>query len=84
VFDASTGAVIEVGAGDLARFYRLCHQADKLQSRHDQTHGKKRYKLRRGQLRIYEKIRRLVKAIDPLQAGQVPGRQLRRRSAAVV
>jgi hypothetical protein len=84
VFDASTGAVIEVGAGDLARFYRLCDQADKLQSRHDQTHGKKRYKLRRGQLRIYEKIRRLVKAIDPLQAGQVPGRQLRRRSAAVV
>jgi putative transposase len=63
IYDATTGGMIEVGAGDFARFYRLCHQADQLQSRHDKTHGKKRYKLKRAQLRIFEKIRRLVKEI---------------------
>ena len=63
LYDATTGAVIEVGSGDLARFYRLCKVADVLQSRRDTTHGKKRYKLQRARLRIFEKIRRLVKEI---------------------
>jgi putative transposase len=72
LFDTS-GMMIEVGSGDLQRLYRLCKAADELQSRcdakqpTDQTRfvlaSRKRYRLRRARLRIYEKIRRLVKEV---------------------
>lgn len=62
VFDAN-GAIVEFGAKDLARLYRLCRQADKIQSKRDKLHGKKRYKLRLAYLRIFRRIRNLVSEI---------------------
>ena len=62
VFDAN-GAIVEVGAKDLARIYRLCRHADRIQSKRDKTHGKKRYKLQRAYLRIFRRIRNMVSEI---------------------
>lgn len=61
IYDPS-GAVIEIGAKDLSRLYRLCDAADKLQSRRASVHGdgNKRYRMQRAILRINRKIRRLV------------------------
>jgi putative transposase len=59
IFDAN-GAVVEIGAKDLARLYRLCRQADLIQSQRAKIHGKKRYKLQRAYLRIFRRIRNLV------------------------
>jgi putative transposase len=59
LYDAD-GALVEVGAGDLARLYRLCKAADDLQSRRAAVHGKRRYRMQRAYLRIFERIRRLV------------------------
>jgi len=60
LYDPSRPAVIEIGAGDISRIYRLGHAADKLQSKRSAVHGHKRYSYQRAYLRILRKIRRLV------------------------
>lgn len=60
LYDPSRPAVVEIGAGDVSRLYRLGHAADKLQSKRSKTHGHKRYAYQRAFLRITRKIRRLV------------------------
>ena len=57
-----SGLVVEWGAKDLARIYRLCHALDDLQSRWSQPDIKhhKRYRMRKAAARIRRKIRNLI------------------------
>jgi len=54
------GAVIEIGAQDRTKIFRLCLSADDLISRRTKVKGRKRYTYRKAYLRIFRKIRRLV------------------------
>jgi putative transposase len=56
------GLAVEFGAGDMARIGRLCHAADKLQSKMagPTIRKKQRYHLRRALLRVHRRIRSLV------------------------
>jgi putative transposase len=62
IFDFN-GAVIEVGANDRAKLFRLALSADDLISRRSSLKGRKRYTYRKAYLRIFRKITRLVDEI---------------------
>jgi putative transposase len=60
IYDPS-GLILEVGADDMyRRIFPLCRDADAIASKLTKTHGKRRYRLRRAQLRIFRRVRRMV------------------------
>ena len=62
IYDAN-GAMIEVGKNDMSKIYRLSLAADNLKSRISQSHGRKKYKMKKALLRSFQKIKNLVKEV---------------------
>lgn len=57
-----SGRVLEIGAKDLSRIYRLCRHMDNLQSRFasPDIRARKRYRMKRAWIRLQVKIRNLI------------------------
>src|SRR3546814_622058 len=59
-FSPGKEGIIEWGAGDRTRLFRLCRAYDDLQSRWTKEKHRKRYKMKRAGRRLQERIRNLV------------------------
>jgi putative transposase len=57
-----SGKILEIGANDMTRIYRLCDTMDDIQSRFQQptTKARKRYRLKRAWKRLQTRVRNLI------------------------